>query len=455
MWRIVQRVAFVAVAGVCALATIALAPSEPPDWRVTDHARLADIAPVEVTAFIASHAGLAPETFNADPAVVAGWWSSVPRGEQKRLTARMPEVIGNLAGVDFASRNTANRAELVRDLAAASVVLAKNPVDLRAVERVAALQAIQGALRAGSDGKRYLVELTSDSPPLASIAIGNLDTAMLVTFVVPGMGTLSTDMRQWTRAAQNVYDAQAAAGATMRRAVIAWVGYRTPPAGMDATRDTYATRGALLLERDISGLRAARGMREQAVVNIVAHSYGATTAALALSQSDLGVAAFVMLGSAGVDTHITSVLDIHAARVYVAEAAADQEARWGRIDRRNPADISFGATRIPVNGTKNLLGVTGHEPIVHSPWNDDPASPLWAHGASAKVLEQLYARHMASEGYLDPGTQSLANIAIASTPALTRNHIREPKAAASGARQKTKGTPRSRSPLRFDLVTGR
>ena len=429
MWRIVQRVAFVAVAAVCALATIALAPSEPPDWRVTDHARLADMAPVEVTAFIASHAGLAPETFNADPAVVAGWWNSVPRAEQKRLTARMPEVIGNLAGVDFASRNTANRAELVRNLAAASAALTRNPVDLSIVEQLAALNAIQGALGARGQGKRYLVELTSDRPPLASIAIGNLDTAMLVTFVVPGMATLTTDMQLWTRAAQNLYDAQEATGATMRRAVIAWVGYRTPPAGMDATRDTYATRGALLLKQDISGLRAARGTREQAVVNIVAHSYGATTAALALSQSDLGVAAFVMLGSAGVDPHIRSILDLHAARVYVAEAAADQEARWGRIDRRDPVAFSFGATRIPVNGGKDLRGVTGHEPIVHSPWNDDPASPLWAKGATAKDREQLYASHMASEGYLDPGTQSLANIAIASTPTLTRSHTREPKAA--------------------------
>jgi pimeloyl-ACP methyl ester carboxylesterase len=429
MWRIAQRVAFVAVAAVCALATIALAPSEPPDWRVTDHARLADIAPVEMTAFIASHPGLAPEAFNADPAVVAEWWTAVPRAEQKRLTARMPEVIGNLAGVDFASRNTANRAELVRALAAASTALTKNPVDLSAVEYLAALRAIQGAL-GGGHGKRYLVELTSDRPPLASIAIGNLDTAMLVTFVVPGMGTLSTNMQLWTRAAQNVYDAQGAAGASKRRAVIAWMGYRTPPAGMEATRDTYATRGALLLERDISGLGAARGTREQPVVNIVAHSYGATTAALALSQYDLGVAAFVMLGSAGVDTHIRSVQDLHAARVYVAEAAADQEARWGRIDRRDPAGISFGATRIPVNGAKDLLGVTGHEPIVHSPWNDNPESPLWAQGEDAKAREELYASHMASEGYLDPGTQSLANIGIVSTPALTRNHTRGPKAEA-------------------------
>ena len=430
MWRIVRRVGFLAVAAACAITTMALAPSEPAGWRVTDHARLADIAPVEVAAFIASHAGLAPEAFSADPAVVAGWWSSVTRAEQKRLTGRMPEVIGNLAGVDFASRNTANRAELIRDLAAASVALTRNPADLSAVQQLAALQAIQGALGVRGNGKRYLVELTSDRPPLASIAIGSLDTARLVTFVVPGMGTLSTDMQLWTRAAQNVYDAQGAAGATKRRAVIAWMGYRTPPAGMDATRDTYATRGALLLERDISGLRAARGTREQPVVNVVAHSYGATTAALALSQSDLGVAAFVMLGSAGVDTHITSVLDLHAARVYVAEATADQEARWGRIDRRDPAQVSFGATRIPVNGANGLLGVTGHEPIVHSPWNDDPGSPLWTQYADAH-RDDLYASHMASEGYLDPGTQSLAGIGRAITPTLTRHHTtRGPESAA-------------------------
>ena len=416
MLRIFRRVAFLAVGAACALATMALAPTTPAGWQVTDHARLADIAPVEVTAFIASHPGLAPEAFSPNPVVVTGWWASLARAAQKDLVARMPEVIGNLAGVDYASRNTANRAQLATELVDAQAGVTKNPLDPRAAQQLAAIKAIQGALNAAGKAKRYLVELTADRPPLAAVAIGSLDTAKMITFMVPGMGTLSTDMQLWSRAAQNVYDAQGAAGAIKRRAVVAWIGYRTPPEGMEATRDTYATRGALLLQRDLSGVRAARADRQQPVLNVVAHSYGATTAALALSGADLGIASFVMLGSAGVDPHIVSANDIHAARVFVAEARADLEARWGRIERRNPVDAAFGAFRIPVDGSRGLLGVTGHEPIVHSPWNDDPGCPLWARTVDGVPGGVQYSTHMSSQGYLDTATESLAAVARATLP---------------------------------------
>lgn len=418
MWRIFRRVAFLAVGASCALATMALAPSTPAGWQVTDHARLADIAPAEIADFIDAHPGLTPESFSANPAVVTSWWNSVSRAWQQVLVERMPEVIGNLAGVDYASRNTANRAQLALQLARAEASVARNPADPRAAQQLGALKAIGGALAAAGVGRRYLVELTADRPPLAAVAIGSLDTARTITVVVPGMGTQTTDMQLWTRAAQNIYDAQGDAGATRRRAVVAWVGYRTPPEGMEATRDGYATRGALLLERDLSGIRAARGERQQPVLNLVAHSYGATTAALALSEVDLHVSNFVMLGSAGVDMHIRTARDLHAGTVYAAEASADLQARWGRIDRRDPIDLAFGANRLGVDGTHDLLAVTGHEPIVHSPWNDDPGCPLWSHSVAGVSGSDRFAAHQASQGYLDRGTQSLAAIAKATTPAL-------------------------------------
>jgi pimeloyl-ACP methyl ester carboxylesterase len=419
MWRTVHRAALLIVGAACAIATMALAPATPPGWQVTDHARLADMPQAEVAGFLSDHSGLTAAALSSDPGVVAQWWASVPRSEQKSLVARMPDVLGNLAGVDYAARNTANRAQLKLDLAAAAAALAKSPTDVGAIEQDAALRAIAGALGAVERGKRYLVELTSDQPPLAAIAIGNLDTAKQVTFLVPGMGTLTSDMHLWTRAAQNVYDTQTTAGAVKRHAVIAWVGYRTPPPGMEATRDNYATRGALLLTRDITGLRAARGGRAQPTVSVVAHSYGATTAALAIAGADLGIHAFVMLGSAGVDPAISSVADLHADHVYDGEAAADLEARWGRIDRRDPGNPAFGATALAVNGNaaKGLLGVTGHEPIIHSPWNDEPGCPLWS---APEVGSDLYQIHMASYGYLDAGTQSLLNVGAVTTPPVVR-----------------------------------
>ncbi len=399
----------------------ALAP--PPDGaRITDRAILAEqLVPARVPDFLASHYGLAAEALDRDPAVVATWWQSLTDTARYRLTVRMPAIIGNLAGVGFAARDKANRTQLARDIAAALELSTYHPFDEVAAQQLTALRAIESAL-GWKTVPRFLIELTDDEPPLAAIAVGDLDSARLVTFAVPGMGTYSTDMQLWTRAAKNIYDSQGAAGAS-GHAVVAWIGYRTPPVGMEATRDAYADRGAELLRRDILGLRAARSGGQQPVVAIVAHSYGATTAAKAL-RDDLDVRSFVMLGSAGVDKSVHTVSDLAAQYVFSGEAVGDLEARWGRVDRNNPNETRFGATHLHVEGdaAQSLLPVTGHEPIIHSPWNDDPASPAWTKYADGDVRQRLYDAHMVSFGYLDAGTQSLAEVGVATTPPSIRGH---------------------------------
>lgn len=403
----------VAAAGMALLTALAPAPA---GTRITDSAILSEqVGVVGIAQFLSNHPGLAPEAIDRDPAVVAGWWQSLSRHQRDRLVEDMPEVIGGLAGVDYSARNTANRAELDREIAAALELATRRQLDEPGALRFAALQAIEAAANAKG---RYLLQLTTDNPPLAAIALGKLDRAKIVTFVVPGMGTLTADMQLWTRAAKNIYDAQTAAGAS-GQAVVAWIGYRTPPVGLEATRDAYADRGAVLLERDILALRSVRG-DNQPVINVVAHSYGATTAAKAL-RNDLGVRSFVMLGSAGVDPSMgTSGLKVE--KVFTGEAEADTQARWGRVDRLDPCGPGFDAVLLPVDGdaAAGLLAVTGHAPIIHSPWNDDPASPIWTKYADADVRDALYARHMASFGYFDLGTQSLASVGAATTPPLTK-----------------------------------
>lgn len=433
MWRTIRRASVFVLGGAFTLATVALAPGHPAGWQVVDQALVSELAAADTAAFLGSHYGLAPEALDPNPAVVAQWWSSVPRLQQTRLVLRMPEVIGNLAGVDYASRDRANRTQLERDLHAAEQ--AAHPGDEAAALQIAALRAITGALDAGDGPPRFLIQLTGDQPPLAAIAVGDPDTADQITFAVPGMGTLTTDAQLWTRAAQNLYDAQTEAGASVRHSVVAWMGYRTPPVGMDATRDPHADRGATLLSHDILGLRAARQTGTQPSVSVVAHSYGSTTAAKALAETDLGIHSFVLLGSAGVDSDITSADDLHAQHVYAGEAAADHQARWGRIDRLDPGDRAFGATPLGVDGNhaRGLLPVTGHDPIIHSPWNDDPASPVWNRYADTDARERMYQRHMASFGYLDAGTQSIANVATVTTAPLRR-------ALASGPQFRVRGT---------------
>lgn len=417
-----RRVLLASLALFAVVSLTALAPP-PSSARITDNAILAEqLAPAAIPDFLASHYGLAPEALDRDPAIVAAWWHSLTDTARYRLTVRMPAIIGNLAGVDFAARDAANRTQLQRDLATALELSTYHPTDEIAAQQLAALRAIQGAL-SSSKVPRFLIELTSDRPPLAAISVGDLDLARVVTFAVPGMGTYTTDMQLWTRAARNIYDAQAAAGAS-GQAVVAWVGYRTPPVGVEATRDAYADRGAELLQRDILGLRAARSEGTQPVVNIVAHSYGSTTAAKALT-ADLDIRTFVMLGSSGVDNSFRSAEDLAADNVFSGEAAADLQARWGRVDRTDPGSAAFGARplRVDGNAAQGLSSVTGHEPIIHSPWNDDPSSAAWTKYSDAESRDQLYESHMDAYGYLDAGTQSLASVGAATTPPTVRAHL--------------------------------
>ena len=397
-----------------------LAPP-PQTLQVTDNAVLAEQVPTAGReAFLKAHPGLAAATLDRDPSVVAGWWQSLRPEQRYSVVQRMPEIVGNLAGVDYASRDAANRVQLTRALAELLDQSTFHTLSDVEGQQLAALRAIEGAL-IGRSIPRYLIELTTDSPPLAAISVGNLDTARIVTFAVPGMGTFSTDMQLWTRAASNLYHAQSAAGAH-KQAVIAWMGYRTPPVGVEATRDTYANRGAQLLRRDIVGIRASRDTAQQPVINIVAHSYGTTTAAKALSP-ELDVRTLVMLGSSGVDSSVRTADDLAADAVFSGESSADLQARWGRLERTNPSSRAFGATILSVDGDgADLKAVTGHEPILHSPWNDDPESPLWVSYANVKVRERLYADHMESFGYLDVGTESLVSVGVVTTPPTYRDH---------------------------------
>ena len=175
-----------------------------------------------------------------------------------------------------------------------------------------------------------------------------------------------------------------------------------------------------------SGKSASTKARDTITLNVVAHSYGTTTSADALAAKDLNVYSFVMLGSAGIEQSVGSARQLHAKHVYAGEATGDTEARWGRISRIDPRSPSFGAIPLAVDGdpNKDELPVTGHAPVLHSPWNDDPYSSAWSHITSAALFEEKFAEHLTHYGYLDGGTESLRNTAIATTPGVDRVLLR-------------------------------
>ncbi|MDQ1215479.1 alpha/beta hydrolase [Microbacterium arborescens] len=341
---------------------------------------------------------------------VAAWWAALSAVQRQNLVLGAPDLIGNLEGVTYRARDFANRIVLDRRIAeeeARQKQLIAPPggftptaPDVVVVSGdLIALRNIRDSLESpAGGGPRFLVSLTADSPPLAAVSIGDLDSADNVTYAVPGMGTTTAGMRDWAQAAQNIADAQDRANANQSHAVVAWIGYETPdvpPANLDVLGATLAQEGGSKLATALDGFNATR---PEAQLNIVAHSYGTTTAAAALIRPDIQVDTFVSLGSAGLPSYIDTASDLQADHVFAGQAQdvmsvdpadGDQWAWAGRLSWEhpvNPISPSFGAHGFSVAGTNGMAPVTDHS--VSTP---------------------------DGTGYLDPQTESLMNVAHATT----------------------------------------
>lgn len=374
-----------------------------------------------LAALLRARPNLAGILAQAEPAAVAPWWAHLDAAQKEALIHAAPAIIGNLGGVAYAARDEANRIWLEEQLADARAALAeaeKPPtydeivggqaaaeayaerLD-RARSRVRGLEDIESSLTP-PDGKapRFLVSLTADSPPLAAVSIGDLDTADDITYAVPGMGTTTEGMGDWARAAQNLLTQQDRSDSGSTHAVVAWVGYRTPPVpliggGFDVMGNELAQAGAHNLARD---LRAVDAVRSDVEINVVAHSYGTTTSSLALTEEDVHVDTYVTLGSAGLPREIDQATDLRADQVFAGQAqdvwkidpaGGDAWAWTGRLSPDhpiNPVAPGFGARAFSVAGDSGL-------------------NPVLDHGVTTP----------AGTGYLDFDTESLRNVALATT----------------------------------------
>ncbi len=353
------------------------------------------------------------------PTEVAAMWSDLgltreDAAELALLPTSVLTALGNLEGAPYWARGAANVAVLDRRIASAKQFLD----DIGRPDRVysaearedaadlSALESIKSSLNPnGRNGTRTLTMLSTDHPPLAAVSIGDLDEATNVTWAVPGMGSSTGSMTDWTSAAQNVYGEQAKAtpsGRGSTNAIVAWMGYEAPPvppASFTVFGSNYAKAGGEKLADSIKGLDATRagGMP---TVNVLGHSYGTTTASYALTTEGVHVDSFTAIASAGIPDSIHGADDIHADRVYAGQAEVAKPIiehwggdEWAAVGRglssdhhQDPTAPEFGATSFGADGAPGLKPVRDHG--VHT----------WYGG-----------------GYLDKDTQSLQNVAYATT----------------------------------------
>jgi hypothetical protein len=322
----------------------------------------------------------------ASPAAseVADWWASTDSASQLRLTAAAPEVVGNLEGLPYAVRDEANRMFLSGSIASVTAQLTDGSAGRAATEQLQAqlhmLQQVQDAVQTGESGlPRTLITLDVAEGGRAVIAVGDLTTADYVSYLVPGMFySVDSEVGSWAGAADQLATDQAAwldrltpaqrTGDTQTVATVAWIGYHTPTvvnvASLDLAREGRDELTASL--RGLESVRAANGAGDsQPYLSILAHSYGATAALLALQQNDVTVDALAMVGSPGSPAENVGQLKVRGGNVWVADAALDPVASTG-VFGSQPLSAAYGAHHFGVEGAVDpvtgarLAGSVGH-----------------------------------------------------------------------------------------------
>lgn len=264
----------------------------------------------------------APPPGRGSPGDNAGWWDSLSDAAKERVIREHPEWVGNRDGVDFTSRDQANRAllpiekdrlederhRLEREIERGEI--GKQGELDRVNEKLDAIRAIEDTL--SKPGERQLVLFgTSSERAEAAIVNGDLDSAKHVAVFTPGLTSNVPD-------SLSGYDAQMAdlqlrtqeeigrhGGEPGSVATVTWIGYQAPQLGetvFDPNSVAFehaAQRGADNLAPFLQGIDAARDSDPH--LTALGHSYGSTTTGIGLARNT-GVDEAVFFGSPGLGT---------------------------------------------------------------------------------------------------------------------------------------------------------
>ncbi|WP_460633160.1 alpha/beta hydrolase [Leifsonia lichenia] len=364
----------------------------------------------ELTLLLAGDPGLLQRFWDTppNPEVVAGWWNGLTPDARTALLEAAPGLVGNLPGIPFTDRDTANRI---------SLELAQNNPDLTP-DRQAVLTKMAQALKEPAD--EVPVQLVAfnffTEPPMVAVGYGDLDTCENTTWCVAGMDSGARDaLGGWTDAAKNLYLTQHDLGIN-RPGVVACLEYDNPDVFGVVDSDA-AKKGAPRFAAELDGNAATREVFGPGPVPIAvtAHSYGTTMASIALTLTRTPVDAFVLVASAGIDTSLVPSLSaLHADHVYTTAATPDQLAPVGAAisGRAEPnPEVAYG-TNYAIGGAeafssdgdgKALEPVDGHNAIGEK-GNTGNSGPLTLNAVPSE-----------GHGYYDRDTQSLYNIAATTT----------------------------------------
>ena len=351
------------------------------------------------------------------PSEVSAWWAALTDEERQACIERDPLKYGNLDGIDMASRDKANRMALygydtggnasIRlgstgllqqaqdkfdqaqaaydDCVGAHGLFSDEAMALkaerdRAGRDLADLQKIDERLRkgAGEDGEpvSLLALDTSGEQVKAAVAVGDVDHAQHVANFTPGMGTNVRDsLDNYVDVADRMRENTVEKAKVERSdvAVVAWLNYDAPT-DITKTWDTdvasteKAHAGADRLAGFLTGVRSWRDEQGGSLhLTSVSHSYGSTTAGLAMLQMGEGVVDdHVYLASPGSGAQSVGALGVDPSHVWVSAVPEGDSLVQGR----GPDWSDFGRDPQELEGIQHLSGdATGAQGYVPNPWS--------------------------------------------------------------------------------------
>ncbi|MFD0225925.1 alpha/beta hydrolase [Streptomyces hirsutus] len=242
-----------------------------------------------------------------------------------------------------------------------------------------------------ADPARQLLSFDGRGSGLVTEVLGDLAHADRVAVLVPGSDTGIDTYGRFRAAARALHTRLTrVAPAGTRTAVVAWLGYETPPTiGLAVATTDRADRAAPELRSLIADLRAVIGPRPR--ISLLCHSYGSVVCARAAPGLDAaGVDDITVLGSPGTGADTAAALRTRA-RIWAARGTGD----W--VENVPHLAVDLFGTRVG--------------------FGTDPVSPAFG--------PRVFTAGDGGHGdYFAPGSTSLTNltrIVLGETEAVTRD----------------------------------
>lgn len=303
----------------------------------------------------------------------ATWWHSLSEDEKKRMIQEHPDVIGNLDGVDAASRSTANKQYLENMINELEQKPDKSDKDR---ELLSELHKVDEVLNSNKNYNLLTLDPSGDRLK-AAVSIGDVDKAAHVATFVPGRGTnINDSLADYAASTDNIRDKMIHNGGGKQSdyATVAWLGYDAPQGGFDPSviGTGKAEAGADRLSSFCEGIhesrKAAGGENWDPHMTVLGHSYGSTTSGLAAKQVNEGVIDdMVLFGSPGSGAQSTDEYNIPPGHMYVS-GVPEGDAVQGM-----GTDHNFGKNPMKMDGFTHLSNdATGWSGYKKNPGIFDP-----------------------------------------------------------------------------------